>query len=153
MNKKVLIAISGSLIVLVLGGAAVFTALKLQEKGVEPVAPNAPQSQPKAQTETLPSNPIELTFGVTGGSTPPSSAPSSTPATPSAPAQPASSAPSSTPAAGGPAASTATPKPSSAPAASSAPKETLPQAGTSLPTILGITGGAILLVVGLLLAL
>src|SRR3989344_4344649 len=160
MNRRTIFIILGGLVVLVLGGVAIFTALRLQETTDESVAPNAPQSQPRAQqNETLPDNPVQVTFNVTGTASPsptgtasPTAAPASAPTTAPTSAPATTSTPSTAPAAGGPA-STATAKPAATAAPSTSSGQTLPEAGMSMPTILGVFGGALLLVAGLVLAL
>lgn len=76
------------IVVVLLAVSAVVIALRLQQSGTSPVAPNAPESKPKAQeNEQLPNNPLELTFtvssnaetGGTGATPTPSPRPTASP--------------------------------------------------------------------------
>lgn len=140
MSKKTLLMILGGIVVLVIAGAGIFAAMKLQDQGTQSVAPNVPQSKPKAQSAPT-SSPLEISFTATSGSSSPSPTPSTSPSpTPTSTAAPAATT-----------ASTTAPASTSAPSTGSA--QSLPAAGVSLPTIFAVSGGALLLVIGLLLAL
>jgi hypothetical protein len=148
MTKKTVTMIGAGLVVLILAGAAIFTALKLQESGTESVAPNAPDSKPKAQSAPSPTgNPVQLSFTVTNNGASPSPSPTASPT--SSPAG-ATSAPTT--------AATATPVPTSSSKAPSTAgtgspsTDTLPEAGMEIPTMLMFIGGGILLLAGIVLA-
>lgn len=67
-NKGNLYVLLIGLATIILGAIAVFTALKIYQSGTKPVAPNAPESKPAAQTEPTatptPTNPCLLTFNL-----------------------------------------------------------------------------------------
>lgn len=51
-NRKVVVYVALTMVMVLLGAVAVITALRLQQLATEPVAPNVPQSQPQAAGET-----------------------------------------------------------------------------------------------------
>lgn len=184
----------------ILGAIAVMTALRLYQAGKNPVAPNAPESKPAAQTlptaTPTPTNPCLLTFNLnipTGTLTPtPTKNPSVTP-TPTTnpsvtPTVTSTITPTPTPLASCyhtctndndcegtltcqtvagskkcvktqcpdeldclcPVTQNITPTPR--PVVTTTPEETLPDAGTDLPTLGLFAGGLILILIPLLLA-
>src|SRR3989337_1956806 len=127
---------------LVLAGIAIFTAIRLYQLRQQPVAPTAPTSEPKAAT---PNACTALTFTLSTPTATPTGSPTATP-TGSPTATPTGS-PTSTP--------TPTATATSSPVAQASPtaEPSLPEAGTSWPTIVGLGVGILLLLGSLLLAL
>ncbi|MDP3994624.1 MAG: hypothetical protein Q8P91_02245, partial [bacterium] len=147
---------------LILAGIAVFTAIRLYQLRKVSVSPTSPESKPKAAEIT---SCTALTFNLsttttptptptTGAGTPlPSPSGQATPtATPTPTTGPETPLPSpsgqATPTSTSVVAATATPTPVSV-----AEEPSLPDAGTSLPTVIGIGIGILLLLGSLLLAL
>jgi len=162
----------------ILAGVAVFTAVRLYQLRQEAVAPTAPTSKPKAQEVPLACQSLAFTLGSTPTPTPtatptstatptPTATPTNPPGepnscngtcgsntncnsglfcysgfcrNPSCPTQTSCSCP------GG----TSTPRVTATPAPTQA---SLPDAGTSLPTIFGIGIGTLLLIGAIILAL
>ena len=149
-NKIVTVLIL--LATLVLAGVAIFTAYRLYQLRQQAVAPTAPESKPKA---AVPEACTALTFTLTTPTGSPTATPTATP-TGSPTATPTGS-PTATPTA----TPTKTPTPTptatvtSSPIAQASPtaQPSLPEAGTSWPTIVGIGIGVLLLIGSLLLAL
>lgn len=141
---------------LVLAGVAIFTAIRLYQLRQQAVAPTAPESKPKA---AVPEACTALTFTLTtptGTQTPtPTPTPTGTKTptpTPTGTSTPTATATSSPVAQASPTAtSTAGPLAQASPGATAQPS--LPEAGTSWPTIVGIGIGVLLLIGSLLLAL
>jgi cytoskeletal protein RodZ len=145
-NKIVTVVIL--LATLVLAGIAIFTAIRLYQLRQQAVAPTAPESKPQA---AAPVSCQALTFTLETPTPTPSGTPTVTPT--GTPTETPTSTPTATPT------STATATPTSTatstPIAQASPTAgpSLPTAGTSWPTILGIGTGIILLFGALLLAL
>lgn len=116
----------------VLAGVAIFTAVRLYQLRQESITPIAPTSKPKADVCPGPGACTALTFNLTTGS--PTPTPTATP----------TGSPTPTPT------GTPTATPTSTPTAT---QPSLPDAGTSLPTIFGIGLGSLLLIGALILAL
>lgn len=166
----------------VLAGVAIFTAIRLYQLRQEAVAPTAPESKPEAGIEAI-SRCTPLSFEVTCATTTPTPTPKATAtptatakATPTAtatatptPTPTATATATPTPTTG---AGTSTPTPTTGPgtptptstsisaaatatptSASLAEEPSLPDAGISFPTIIGIGIGVLLLIGSLLLAL
>ena len=145
---------------LVLAGVAIFTAIRLYQLRQQAVAPTAPTSKPEA---AAPQACTALTFTIAtptpGGS--PTPTPTPTPTTTGSPTATPSGSPTSTPTATATsspivqasptATSTAGPLAQASPGATAQPS--LPEAGTSWPTIVGLGIGVLLLLGSLLLAL
>lgn len=122
---------------LILAGIAIFTAIRLYQLRQEAVAPTAPTSKPAAAEPPKACTVMSFTIG----SPSPSPSPSGT-ATPTA--TPTGS-PTATPTGTATATATATGTGTAAPS--------LPSAGTSWPTIVGIGVGILVIVGSILLAL
>ncbi len=162
---------------LVLAGIAVFTAFKLYELKKKPVTPVAPERLPAAEAPaetpapeetTNACQPLVFTLAKSTGqaslTTTPTKSPTPTPkptakgtATPKATTTPRATS-TATPRPTATTTATASPKPTATSAVvaktpTPTPSETLPSAGVSLPTIVGITAGLILIVGSLLLTL
>ena len=141
---------------LILAGVAIFTAIRLYQLRQQAVAPTAPESKPKA---AVPEACTALTFTIstpTGTPTPtptPTKTATPTPTGTKTPTPtPTATATSSPVAQASPTAtSTAGPLAQASPGATAQPS--LPEAGTSWPTIVGIGIGVLLLIGSLLLAL
>ena len=147
---------------IILAGVAIFTAIRLYQLRQEPVAPTVPESKPKATG--VPKACTQLSFTIAGPTATPT--PTSTPKPSPTPTTPGvGGGPSPTPTL------TPTPTPTQPPGATSTPTPTtgqiaqasptpagqaggagaqLPAAGISLPTIL-IMGVGILLIIGAVL--
>lgn len=121
----------------ILAGIAVFTAIRLYQLRQQAVAPTAPESKPEA---AAPRACTALTFNLSV------STPTSTPTPTATATATATATPTATPTTV--AAATATPT-----SASLAEEPSLPDAGTSFPTIIGVGLGILLLIGALLLAL
>lgn len=165
---------------LILAGVAVFTAVRLYQLRQEAVAPTAPTSKPKAQEVPIACTALAFTLGQTptptptatptGSSTPTPTGTATTTPTPTSSGVPNpcngtcgsnsncnsglfcyqgycrnSSCPSQT-SCSCPGTSTTTPTPTTT-------QPSLPDAGTSLPTIFGIGLGSLLLIGAIILAL
>lgn len=107
---------------------------------------------PASPSDTLPNNPLTLSFTVAAVSTTPSPSPTSSPSPSPSPS------PSTSPSPAGAAGTITVPSPTPSPKAVASPKAstssaTLPTSGSSVTTILGIMGGGLLLLLGLALAL
>src|SRR3989304_2259709 len=121
---------------LVLAGIAIFTAIRLYQLRQQPVAPTAPTSEPKAAT---PNACTALTFTLSTPTATPTGSPTATP----------TGSPTATPTAPPTATATSPPGAQASPTA----EPSLPEAGTSWPTIVGLGVGILLLLGSLLLAL
>ncbi len=156
--KKHITTILIILSTIILGGVAVFTAVRLYQLRQEPVAPTQPKSKPSASQDQISYQALkactELAFALaTPTQTPkPTTTPTITPSPTPTPT------PTSTPIATQ--APTASPSPSPTPTlisqASLTPKSTtvaLPEAGVGTPTIFGIGLGLLLLLGAILLAI
>ena len=153
---------------LILAGVAIFTAYRLYQLRQQAVAPTAPESKPKA---AVPEACTALTFTI---ATPtPGGSPTPTPTTTGSPTATPSGSPTATPTATSTSSptATATATPTRSPIAQVSPTATstagplaqaspgataqpsLPDAGTSWPTIVGLGIGVLLLLGSLLLAL
>lgn len=127
----IFLAIGGTV---VLAGIAVFTAVRLYQLRKQRVAPTAPQEQAQAQipsptpTPRPTSTPTPVTTGAPTGSLTPTTTPRLSP----------TASVSATP----------TRRPTATPAETS-----LPEAGVSLPTIVGVSLGILLLSISVLLAI
>lgn len=141
--KKRVITIIIILATVVLGGVAVYTAIRLYQLRQQAVAPTAPTSKPAAaepQTNTC----TQLSFTLTTVTSPPPESP--TPGSPSpSPAVSPSPSPSVTP----------TPTPSSGTITQASPSSepSLPKTGVSNPTLIGAGFGILAIIVSLILAL
>ena len=147
----------------VLGGVAIFTAYRLYQLRTEPVAPTAPQSFPQAEEENIVSC-QQLTFSIQETPTPtgtltPSLTPTATQTptftpTPTGTLNPTQT-PTNTPVPTGTdtpqgATSTPTSTPTTGQLAQATPTDTtstLPDAGSSIPSIIMLTLGALLLLI------
>ena len=133
---------------LVLAGVAIFTAYRLYQLRQQAVAPTAPESKPEA---AAPQSCTALTFTLST----PTGSPTATPTPTSTPSGTPTATPTGSPTA------TPTPTPSQTATATSSPvaqasptaEPSLPEAGTSWPTIVGLGVGILLLLGSLLLAL
>ena len=127
-KAPIFLAIGGTV---VLAGIAVFTAVRLyqlRQQGVTPTAPEQPQAQVPTSTPSPTPTPVSsLTLTPTGSLTPTVTPRLSPTASVSA---------------------TPTKKPTATPTGTS-----LPDAGVSLPTIVGVSMGLLLLTISVLLAL
>lgn len=134
---------------LVLAGVAVFTAIRLYQLRQESVAPNVPSSKPKA-AEPVSCQPLAFTLGTVTGS--PTATPTATPTETGNPTATPTATATSTPTATATATATST---ATAKAATATPTvaPSLPDSGTSWPTVLGIGAGATIILFSLLLAL
>ncbi|MBU0998507.1 hypothetical protein KJ570_03200 [Patescibacteria group bacterium] len=131
---------------LVLAGIAVFTAIRLYNLRQEAVAPTAPTSKPAAaETKSCDLLTLNLTTPTPTGT--PTPTPTDTP-TPT-PTGTSTATPTGTPTPTPTGTSTATPTST----ATTTAQAELPEAGTSLPTILGLGAGGILLLISFLLVL
>lgn len=142
---------AGTAIILVftviLAGVAIFTAVRLYQLRQQAVAPNVPSSIPQAQ-EASPS-PVSaclltFTIGATPTGTPsatptPTGSPTTTPTGTATPTPTNSATPTSTS--------------SSTPVSSTATPASLPQSGTSWPTLMGAGLGILVILGSLLLVL
>lgn len=171
MSKKTILLVVSTIL---LAAVAVGTAFWLYRLQTTPVAPNAPASKPKAST---PVSCQTIAFSLAGaGSSPtptpthavtptptraPTAAPTTAPTT--APTATPTGGPTSTPGGSSPTPTTravggvSTPTPTHsangrAPTAGQA-ATSLPDAGVSWPIVLGVSSGAAILLIGLLLAL
>jgi len=151
---------------LVLAGVAIFTAIRLYQLRQQAVAPTAPESKPEA---AAPQACTALTFTIstpTGSPTPtptktPTGSPTATPtgsptATPTgSPTATPTGSPTATPTSSPIVQASPTATATASPVAQASPtaEPSLPEAGTSWPTILGISLGILLLLGSLLLAL
>lgn len=135
----------------ILGGIAIFTAVRLYQLRGEPVAPTAPESKPAASNLVLP--PVactQLAFSLTTTTPTPTVTPTPTSTVTATPTPTPTATPTPTPTA------TPTSSPTSTPtqiARTTSTPESLPAAGIATPTLLGIGLGAILLLGALLLAI
>lgn len=154
MIKKPQRILIGTAATIVLAMVAVAIALLIQRQGVEPVAPSAPKSKPRA-TEVIPTPGAGSQCRVQWVIAAPTAGPSATPTptgqpapthTPTPTGQPL---PTNTPAPGQPQA-TNTPRPTAVPTVT---EQTLPEAGGIRETIGLTVGGLGLLLIGLLLLL
>lgn len=114
---------------LVLSAIAVFTAIKIFQSRQQSISPLAPGNQPLAQAPTSTSTPTPF----------PTSSPTPTLGLTGSPTPTASTSATLTP----------TKKPSATPTIA----QELPDSGISLPTVVGISFGLILIIVSLLLAI
>lgn len=143
----------------ILGGIAIFTAVRLYQLRSEPVAPTAPESKPAASNVVL--HPVactQLVFSLTTPTPTPTKRPTPTPTVTPTPTPTASATSTPTPTATATPAPTATPtsSPTSTPtqiAKATSTPESLPAAGIATPTLVGIGLGAILLLGALVLAI
>jgi cytoskeletal protein RodZ len=147
---------------LILAGIAIFTAIRLYQLRQQAVAPTAPESKPQA---AAPQSCSALTFSLSTPTPTPTGTPGKSPTpTPTGPATPTptgtptespTGTPTSTPTSTATTTPTATSTATGTPIAqgTSTPAPSLPTAGTSWPTVLGIGTGLILLVGALILAL
>jgi len=156
--KSKIVTIGILIATLVLAGVAVFTAIRLYQLRQEAVAPNVPSSKPKA-AELGSCQTLAFTLGTgtptptptgsstptpTGSSTPtPTGSGTPTPTPTLTPTPTGSSTPTPT--------TTVTPTPTRTPTPTATPS--LPESGTSWPTILGLGAGATIILFSLLLAL
>ncbi|MBI2590902.1 MAG: hypothetical protein HYW33_03445 [Candidatus Blackburnbacteria bacterium] len=165
INAKTIILIVSTV---VLALVAVGTALWLYQLQSQPVAPNVPESQPKATAPSQANCTSSVNFTLAAAGTDSPATPTSTPT------------PTPTRAIGGPVSPTATLTPTPKPTATSTPaatptsaasststsgsqatatptsatsSETLPNVGVSWPVVAGISAGALVLFIGILLAL
>ncbi len=166
----------------ILAGVAIFTAFRLYQLRQQPVAPNAPSSNPKAdEATTTPISACSLSFTISTG-TPtatPSGSPTSTPTTTPTPTGTSTPGPSSTPnSCGGTCGSDAncssgyfcyqgfcrdrscptktdcTCSATASPTGTPSPTQaTLPQSGTNWPTFVGTGVGIFIILGSILLAL
>jgi len=166
--KKHITTILIILSTIILGGVAVFTAVRLYQLRKEPVAPTQPKSEPSASQAQIsyqaPNACTELAFAL---ATPlPTKTPKATPTQTPKPTTTPTITPNPTPtptATSTPVATqtpTASPSPSPTPTlmsqASLTPKPTtaaLPEAGVGMPTIFGIGLGLLLILGAVLLAI
>lgn len=162
MGKKQYMMIGIGVVVL-LAGAAIFTAWYLQQQGTTAVAPNVPASKPKAQQAAPTSSPVQLSFNVGG-----TASPTATATATAAPAATATAAPAAT-ATAAPSTTTtnttnnvtnnfttttaSTGTTTTSTKGSTATSSSLPKAGFEAPTILALSGGVLLLIAGVVLAL
>lgn len=149
---------------LILAGIAVFTAIRLYQLRQEPVALNQPASTPAAQGNELENSQCKLSFTIqlatsspTGSASPTASASSSPVSSPTvSPTTTPTASPTQPPTGGNPTPTPKTPNPTAVPTAQSTSSPTpigLPNAGVTLPTLLGIVAGILLLSSAVLIAL
>ena len=134
----------------ILAGIAIFTAIRLYQLRKESVAPTAPESKPKA---AAPIPCTALTFNLSTNTPTPtgSGTPTPTPTASPTPTGTATATPTPTPTTSVTATATATSI--SIARASPTAEPSLPDAGISFPSIIGIGIGILLLIGSLLLAL
>lgn len=138
---------------LVLAGIAIFTAIRLYQLRQQAVAPTAPTSKPQAQE--MPARDLNACTSLTFTLATPTGSPTATPT--GTPTATPTGSPTATPTATPTPTATATPTvtATSSPVAQTSPtaEPSLPDAGTSWPTILGLGVGVLLILGSLLLAL
>lgn len=149
---------------LILAGIAVFTAIRLYQLRQEPVALNQPASTPAAQGNELENSQCKLSFTIqlatsspTGSASPTTSASSSPVSSPTiSPTTAPTATPTQPPTGGNPTPTPKTPSPTATAAVQTTSSPTpigLPNAGVTLPTLLGIVAGILLLSSAVLIAL
>ena len=136
--KKKIVTIVIVIATIALAGVAVFTAIRLYQLREESVAPTAPTSEPAA-AQTV-SSCTQLAFTLTVESPSPSPSGSESPSPTSSPTTGPTSSPTDSP--------TSSPSSTSSPTTTTEPS--LPEAGVSYPTIIGV-GAGILVILGSLL--